>query len=284
MSIKWRGLGFIGLILVIIGFAGMAFNRFEFGDDLTVYNKKWTFEPKTLHTLNINSDYSADVSFIESTDGTDSIVLDGPLENPTITFMEQATLNNGTFDMNLTGGDTNRFLNISFQSRNLKITVSITDPNQLQEVALQFNSNNANINNLTAKNTEIVTHSGNLSLDSITSEQLLLDNISGNITGHSISGNTTAASKYGNIRLDDLSGNSTISTSSGNVQVTQKGASSLDLSSSSGNVTLTPAVDFKGTYDLKAKSGNVRSPDSLNQSDDLIKIRTNSGNITVNQN
>ncbi|HEY2491433.1 MAG TPA: DUF4097 family beta strand repeat-containing protein [Paenibacillus sp.] len=281
MSTKWRGLGFIGLILVIIGFAGMAFNRFEFGDDLTVYNKKWTFEPNTLHTLKMNSDYSADVNFVESTDGTDSIVLDGPLENQTITFMEQATLNNGIFDMNLTKGDTVRFFNISFQSKKLKITVSISDPNQLQEVAFQFNSNNANINNLTAKNTAIVTRSGNLSLESITSDQLLLDVKSGNITGHMINANTTAASNSGNIRLDDLSGNSTISVSSGNIRITQKGAASLDLSASSGNVTLTPDVDFKGTYDLQASSGSVHSPDSLRQSDDLIKIRTHSGNITV---
>ncbi|MGF7050478.1 DUF4097 and DUF4098 domain-containing protein YvlB [Paenibacillus sp. DS2015] len=282
MSKKWLGLGFIGLVLLIIGFVGMVFNRFDFGDDLTVYNKKWIFEANTLHTLNLNSDYSAEVNFIESTDGTDSITLDGPLANNTIASIDQAELKNGTFDMNLTDEDTINFINISFQSGELKMTVALSDAKQLQDVSMQFNSDNADINNLTAKNTTIITRSGNLSLESITSEQLLIDVKSGNITGRKIQGNSSVTASSGEIRIDELSGNSTISARSGNIRITQKGANSLDITANSGNVTLTPDVNFAGTFDLKANSGDIQSPDSLRQTDDLIKIRTHSGNITVN--
>ncbi|WP_438350231.1 DUF4097 family beta strand repeat-containing protein [Paenibacillus sp. FA6] len=271
----------LGLILIIIGFVGMSFNKFNFGNDLTEYQKKWTIEDNILSQLMVNSDYNTEVTFVQSTDGTQTIELKGSFEDKVIAKLNQIHPQDGQFEINIVD-DSIHFFSISFKSHKVTLTVSLADLNQLQEVGIHFKSSNGKIINLNAKDVEITAKSGNLVLQSIIAEQLRIESSSGNLAGSDIQANTNVSIISGNMNITDYSGIGAFSARSGNIKLTQKGPSSLDISARSGNVALTVDPDFKGTYDLDARSGNINSPESLRLSDDLIKIRTHSGNIRIN--
>lgn len=282
MNTKVFRLAIIGLILVVIGFLGMSSNKFDFGDKLTEYHKTWTVDNDTLSHLILNSDYTTDVEFVQSTDGTQSIELTGQFEDEVISQLNQIQPQNGKFQINMID-DSIHFINISFKSQTATLIVSLPDLNQLQEVGIHFTSSNGSVTNLTAKDVEITLKSGNLVLKSIVTDQLRVETNSGNLSGSNIQGNAQISIKSGNINITNYSGEGTFKSNSGNIKLTQKGPSSLDLSAKSGNVTIVADPNFKGFYDLDANSGNVSSPESLRISNDLIKVRTNSGNIKITQ-
>ena len=310
-----------GLILVIIGVIGMSSNKFNFGDDLTEYHQKWNLDTGTLSHLVINSEYDTDIEFVHSTDGTQSVEIQGALEDNTIKQLEQIRLENGKLEINMVD-DSIHFISVSFTSHKVHLTVSLPKENPLTDVNVDFNSSNGTISNLTAQNVELATSSGNMTvqtiiadqlkvdlhsgngkisnltvknadltassgnmtLQSIIAKQLKIDLHSGNLTGTDIQSDTTASVGSGNTKFINYSGIGNFSAESGNIKLVQKGLSSLELSSKSGNVTVTPDPNFKGSFDLITKSGSVHSPESLRESKDLIKVRTNSGNIKVTAN
>jgi DUF4097 and DUF4098 domain-containing protein YvlB len=273
-------LAIIGLIVVIIGFLGMSFNKFNFGNELTDYHKKWSIENNELSQLIVMSDYTTDVEFVQSTDGTQSIEIKGPLEDKMIKQLNQYQPQDEKFEINLVD-DSFHFFDISFKSHKLTLTVSLPQLNQLQEVGIHFTSSDGKITNLSAQNIKLTAKSGNLEFHSIIADQLTIDSHSGNLTGSDIQGNAHVSIRSGNMNITDYSGVGTFSARSGDIKLIQKGVSSLDLSANSGNVNLTVDPDFKGSYDLDANSGNIESPDSPRITDDLIKIRTSSGNIRI---
>lgn len=310
-----------GLILVIVGVIGMSSNKFNFGDDLTEYHQKWNLDTDTLSHLVINSEYDTDIEFVHSTDGTQSIEIQGALEDNTIEQLEQIRMENGKLEINMVD-DSIHFINVSFRSHKVQLTVSLPKENPLTDVNVDFNSSNGKVSNLTAqnidlatssgnltiqsiiadqlkvdlhsgngkvsnitvKNVDLATNSGNLTLQSITAQQLHLDLHSGNLIGTDIQSDTIATVGSGDTKFINYSGIGNFSAQSGNIKLVQKGPSSLELSSKSGNVTVTPDPNFKGSFDLNTKSGNVNSSESLRESNDLIKVRTNSGNIKVTAN
>ncbi|AOZ94321.1 DUF4097 family beta strand repeat-containing protein [Paenibacillus crassostreae] len=274
-------LAILGLILVIIGFIGIASNKFNFGDELTEYHKKWNIEDNTLSQLIVNSEYNTEIEFVQSTDGSQTIEISGPLEDSVITDLEQYQSMNGKFEINLVD-DVIHFINISFKSHKVMLTVALPDLNQLQEVDLHFNSGNGTVTNLNAKDIELTVKSGKLTVRSLVADQLVIKSNSGNITASNIEANADVSIHSGNMNITEYTGIGAFSSRSGNIKLQQKGASSLDISANSGKVNLTVDPDFKGSYDLDANSGNIDSPESPRLTDDLIKIRTSSGDIRIN--
>ncbi|MNP77902.1 hypothetical protein D3C76_1754200 [compost metagenome] len=63
--------------------------------------------------------------------------------------------------------------------------------------------------------------------------------------------------------------------------MSEQRSDNLDISVGSGNASLSTDAQFKGFYDLHTGSGNITAPDSLRQTQDLIKVRTTSGNIRI---
>lgn len=271
-----------GLILIIIGVVGMSSNKFNFGDDLTEYHQKWNLDTDTLSHLVINSEYDTDIEFVHSSDGTQSIEIQGALDD-NIEQLEQIRLENGKLEINMID-DSIHFISVSFRSHKVHLTVSLPNENPLTDVNVDFNSSNGTVSNLTAQNVDLTASSGNLTLQSIIAKQLKIDLHSGNLTGTDIQSDTTTSVGSGNTKFINYSGIGNFSAQSGNIKLIQKGPSSLELSSKSGNVTVTPDPNFKGSFELITKSGNVHSPESLRESNDLIKVRTNSGNIKVTAN
>ncbi|OAB41446.1 DUF4097 family beta strand repeat-containing protein [Paenibacillus glacialis] len=283
MNNKVFRLGIFGFILIVIGIIGMSSNQFNFGDKLTEYNKKWTIDNDTLSHLIVTSEYTTDVEFVQSTDGTQSIELNGLFEDALISKLNQITPKNGQFEITMED-DVVQFFSISFKSQKATLIVSLPDLNQLQEVGLHFTSSDGSVTNLSANNIEITSRSGNLNLESIFAKQLRIEANSGNITGTDIQSNLQASVQSGNMNISNYAGEGTFKANSGNIELIQKGASSLDISAKSGNVTLTADPNFKGFFDVNANYGNIHSPESLRLTKDLIKVRTNSGDINITQN
>jgi len=283
MNKKIFTLAIVGLILVIVGIVGMSSNQFNFGDKFKDYNKKWTIDNGTLSHLIINSEYNTDIEFIQSTDGTQSIELTGLFEDKVISQLNQIHPQNGEFEISMVD-DSIQFFSISFKSQKATLTVSLPDLNQLQEVGIHFTSSNGFVTNMSANNIDITSKSGNLKLKSIFAKQLRIEANSGNITASDIQGNANFSIKSGNMDIINYAGEGTFKANSGNIELIQKGASSLDISAKSGNVKLTADPNFKGFYDVNANSGNIHSPESLRLTKDLIKVRTNSGDINITQN
>jgi len=276
-------LAILGLILVVVGFIGMSSNKFNFGDKLTEYHKKWTIDNDTLSHLIVNSEYNTDIEFIQSTDGTQSIELTGLFEDEVISQLNKVQPQKGEFNINMVD-DSFTFFSISFKSQTATLIVSLPNLDQLEEVGLHFTSGNGTVTNLSANDIEITSQSGNVELQSIFAKQLRIEANSGNITASDIQGNANFSIKSGNMDIINYAGEGTFKANSGNIELIQKGASSLDISAKSGNVTLTADPNFKGFYDVNADSGNIHSPESLRLTKDLIKVRTNSGDINITQN
>jgi len=306
---------FLAIALIIIGFAGMAYQGFEFGDDLPSYNQKLTFAE--LNSLSINSDYDVDVKFIESPDGTDYVEVRGNMEEETIDKLKNADTSTKDFTLDLKRKFRWSFMQINFQSHNQHITVALANPARLEQFAVKLGSNNGSFSELTAGNIDINATSGNIHANSVDTNHFTIHSTSGNITTTDIKADTEIKLTSGTIKVTNLDGAATLQTTSGNIKaenvkgtadvslksgdinfnnftgdgkfnnvsgnITLKNqrSDSLDISLQSGNVRLSADPGFKGIYDLRTTSGDIKSPESPGQTQDLIKVRATSGNIRI---
>ncbi|RCX19197.1 DUF4097 and DUF4098 domain-containing protein YvlB [Fontibacillus phaseoli] len=311
-SKKWS---LLAITLIIAGFAGMAYQGFEFGDENPYHQQKWSLE--SLNSLSVDSSYDVDVEFIESPDGSNYIEVGGNMAQDTIDKLKSASITGPDVSIDLTEKFKLSFLTIDFQSTKQHITVALADQAMIDEISFKLHSNNGHFSGLRAKDIELTTSSGNLSASSIISEELEIKATSGNVTATDIqgeteiavaSGNTKVVNLHGgltskgtsgkltvigaegpldakltsgNIVIKDFTGAGVIHNTSGNVSVSDQRSDSLDISVRSGNVTLSVDPEFKGIYDLKAVTGDVKAPDSPMETKDLIKVRTTSGNIKI---
>lgn len=306
---------FLAIALIIIGFAGMAYQGFEFGDDLPSYNQKLTFAE--LNSLSINSDYDVDVTFIKSPDGTDYVEVRGNMEEETIDKLKNADTSTKDFTLDLKRKFRWSFMQINFQSNNQHITVALANPARLEQFAVKLGSNNGSFSELNAGNVTINGTSGNIKANSVNTNHFTIHTTSGNITTTDIKADTEIKLTSGTIKITNLDGAATLQATSGNIKaenvkgtaevslksgdinfnnftgdgkfnsvsgnITLKNqrSDSLDISLQSGNVRLSADSGFKGIYDLRTTSGDIKSPESPGQTQDLIKVRATSGNIRI---
>ncbi|WP_068783906.1 DUF4097 family beta strand repeat-containing protein [Paenibacillus phocaensis] len=307
----------IGVLLILTGLAGMAYQQFNFGDQLPAYSQKWTFEQGGLTALLINSDYSVELEFIDSPDGTNYVEISGNMEQKTADTLKATQMAGGTLKLNLQDDFDWTFFSMNFQSTKQRITVALSDKGELNQIGYKSGSGNGTFRGLRAGDIELSVGSGSLRAENVTAGQLRLAATSGNIAAERIQGNTEILLTSGSIRIDSLqgdliakstSGNITANqvqgtaqatvtsgnirferfigdgsfkSTSGNVTLSEQRSDHLDISVGSGNATLSADPQFKGSYDLHTRSGNITAPDSLQQTQDLIKVRTTSGNIRV---
>lgn len=306
---------FIAIILVAIGLAGMAYQQFEFGEDLPHHNQKWTLNQ--LKSLTINSDYDVDVKFINSNDNSNYVEISGNMKQDTIDLLKETDASDDSLKLNVTQESSWSFISFNFNSTKLQITVALSNREDLDDVQFKLKSNNGTFSDLSGKTIQISSTSGNLALNTVRTNQLTVKNASGNITANQVEGDTEIKLSSGNIKINELSGSLKISSTSGNITaehvngsvtssltsgttkftnftgagvfkstsgditLTGQRSDSLDINNKSGNVTLSLDNGFKGIYDLKTTSGNIDAPESPRQNTDLIKIRVTSGNIRI---
>ncbi|GIP47549.1 hypothetical protein J53TS2_11400 [Paenibacillus sp. J53TS2] len=308
---------FIGILLILAGFAGMAYQHFDFGGQLPTHQQKWAFESGALKTLLVGSDYDVKLEFIDSPDGTNYVEISGNMEQKTIDTLKATQISGDTLKLDLQDDFDWSFFSVNFQSTKQRITVALSDRSELNRIDYKSNSSNGTFRGLRAGNVDLSISSGNLRAENVTAGQLKLASTSGNITAENIQGNTEIKLTSGNIRIDKLegvltakstSGNITANQVQGNVQATvssgnirferftgdgsfkatsgnitlsEQRSDNLDIYVGSGNATLSTDAQFKGFYDLHTASGDTTAPDSLRQTQDLIKVRATSGNIRI---
>ncbi|SDG42871.1 Putative adhesin [Fontibacillus panacisegetis] len=308
---------FIAIILIALGIAGMAYQQFDFSnnEELPYHQQKWSFD--SLTSLNVNSDYNVDVKFINSSDNSNYVEVSGNMKQETIDQLKNTVAAGDSFTLNLTEKQSWSFFSFNFHSTKQQITVALSKPEQLDQLKFKLTSNDGSFTDLVGKTIEVSTSSGNIVVENAKTNQLTLNATSGNITAKKIAGDTEINLTSGNTKVDELTGalivestsgeisidhvNGPVKTSitsgntkinnltgpgefkstSGNITLSDQRSDSLDISNQSGNVKLSIDDSFKGIYDLKSTSGNIKAPDSPMKNSDLIKIRVTSGNISI---
>ncbi|RRJ62491.1 hypothetical protein EHV15_05620 [Paenibacillus oralis] len=315
-SKKWT---LVGLFLIVVGLAGMAYQRFDFGEKLPAYQQKWTFGEGELENLHIEGDYDVDLEFIDSPDGASYIEASGNMKQEAIDKIKSAALSGQTLKLEFQDPWDWSFFSINFQSTKQHITVALAKDSGLKEISYKSGDGNGSFTGLKAENIELSVSSGTIRADAIQAENLKLTTSDGNITAERVqvqgsaeikltsgnikidelqgaltakatSGNITASGvkgpveaslSSGNIKFTDFTGNGKFKATSGNVTLENQRSDSLDIAVQSGNVKLSADPQFRGVYDLKTRSGSITAPESPQQTVDIVKVRATSGDIRI---
>ncbi|MGZ7442505.1 DUF4097 family beta strand repeat-containing protein [Paenibacillus sp. TH7-28] len=315
-SKKWT---LVGLFLIVLGLAGMAYQRFDFGEKLPAYQQKWTFSEGELENLHIEGDYDVDVEFIDSPDGSAYIEASGNMKQKPIDKIKSAAISGQTLKLEFQDSWDWSFFSLNFQSTKQHITVALAKDSGLKAISYKSGDGSGSFTGLRAENIELSVTSGKIRADSVQAENLKLTasdgnitaervqvqgnaeikltsgNIkidelqgaltakatSGNITASGVEGRVEASLGSGNIKFTDFTGNGKFKATSGNITLENQRSDSLDITVQSGNVKLSVDPQFQGVYDLKTKSGSITAPEAPQQTKDVIKVRATSGDIRI---
>lgn len=226
--------------------------------------------------------------FVKSVDGTNSIQLKGRGTEKMIEKVQATEISGRKLDLELIRLP-RKYINLfdfNFDSPTEQFVVSVTDDALLDSLRLKLNSGNLELKDaslLPITSAVLDSDSGNLSLGEFVSDTLEIDVDSGNVKGERVTANMTASIDSGNITIENMTGKADISADSGNVKLYKLDSSDTNISVDSGNAYVRVPASFAGTYDLKADSGRVRAPESRSETNDTIKVRTDSGNITIEE-
>jgi len=282
MNKKWM---FTAIGLIIIGVVGLFMTKFDLGSPKYItFEKKWDFHAQELKTISVDSSSdNIEVEFIESPSDTGFIQLEGDFTSKIIDKINAASIAGDRFLLDLKTKFEFNLVMFDFSNPKTHITIALPQQHELNALDVSVQSGNIKAKNILARNASISTRSGNLSILDTTNESLILSAISGNITAEDITSKLNTSTSSGNIKLTNISGDLVSKAISGNTTVIQKEIGSADIEIKSGNANFKIAEGFSGIYDLRTNSGDVKSPDLIGTSNDIIKIRTISGNINVHK-
>jgi len=282
---------FTAFCLIVIGIAGLLTLKdwkLESDDKLPTFEKTWTFSAPELRKLQIVSDYNISVTFAKSTDGLNSIRLNGRGSDKMIDKIMSTRISDQSLKIDLTKMSKNFFSFFNFSISNVKeeLMISVTDDALLDSLKVKLDSGNLTVKDaalIPIRDAELSSDSGNMTIDNFTSDHLKIKVDSGNIKGNGITAELKASTDSGNITLEGVKGITKLSVDSGNIKLYRLDTSNTDLSADSGNVYVQVPSSFAGVYDLRVDSGRIKAPSSKNETTDYVKARVDSGNITIEE-
>jgi len=280
---------FAAFCLIVIGVAGAMNHDWTAGNKkLKDFEMKWIFSADELRDLSIASEYNVNMVFVKSDDGRNSITLTGHGTEKMIEKVQSTEISDRKLDLELKRLPRRyiNFFDFGFVNSEEKFVVAVTDEAFLDSLKIKLSSGNLELTNaalLPISAAELNSDSGNLSLGDFRSETLRIDVDSGNVKGESVSADLSASVDSGNITIEKMTGQARLSADSGNVKLYKLDNSATDISVDSGNVYVGVPAGFAGRFDLRADSGRVRAPESKGETTDFVKVRTDSGNITVEE-
>ncbi|WP_256759235.1 DUF4097 family beta strand repeat-containing protein [Cohnella sp. WQ 127256] len=280
---------FTAICLIAIGVIGALAIGQKSDGDLPSFEKKWTFSASDLRNLHVVSDYPVNISFVKSTDGQNSIHLNGSGTEKMIEKAMATEISDQSLKLDLTRLPKKyiNFFDFNFSNQTKEeLVISVTDDSLLEKLKVSLDSGNITVTDaalVQISSAELSTDSGNITLDHFKSNYLNLDADSGNIKGNHVTAELVASTDSGNITLENMTGSTNISVDSGNVKLYKLDTSDTDISVDSGNAYVQVPSSFAGSYDLKVDSGNINAPESKHETNEFVKIRTDSGNIKVEQ-
>jgi hypothetical protein len=274
--------------LIIIGLAGVISYDWKTTENLPEFEKQWTFSAADLRKLNIVSDYQVNVSFVKSTDGTNSISLKGQGTDKMIEKIMSTEISSQSLQLELvqTPKKYFNFFDFNWVDAKEEFIISVTDDAFLESLKMKLDSDKLAVTDaaiVKVVDAQMTVDSGNLILNNFKSDRLDIDIDTGNFTGNIVTADITASVNSGNIKLENTTGRSSISVDSGSIRLYKLDNTNAEISVDSGNVYVQVPTSFAGFYDLQADSGNIDSPDPKRESKDYIKVRTDSGNIKIEQ-
>lgn len=282
----------------------IALFQYQFGG---VKSKEYehTLKLDGLKELAITSDsLGIEVEFVPSTDGSNSIHIAGKAKPEVIDQIKSARVNNGKLDLRMKEKWRIGFFDFSGWNDKQIVTVALTDEAQksLEEFKLNSDSGSVRVDGAAAVNGSVQTDSGSIKLSSFQGEAWSLKSDSGSIKLDSYDGSNLsmtsdsgsihagtvraklkASSDSGSITVDHLSGVTEVKSDSGSIRIVKEDDTGANVSSDSGSVRITVPASYNGSYDLKSDSGSIHNPDPVGTSGELIKVRTDSGSIRINQ-
>lgn len=245
-----------------------------------------------------------EVAFVPSSDGKNAIRMAGKAKPEVIDQMKSARVNNGRLELRLKEKWHFGLFNFSGWNEKQSITVALTEDalKSLEQFKLSSDSGSVRVDDAAAVNGSVQTDSGSIKLSSLQGEVWSLKSDSGSIKLDSYDGSSLsmtsdsgsihagtvraklkASSDSGSITVDHLNGVPEVNTDSGSIRIVKDDDTGANVSSDSGSVRITIPASYSGSYDLKSDSGSIHNPDTVGTSGELIKVRTDSGSIRINQ-
>ncbi|MBC2305344.1 DUF4097 family beta strand repeat-containing protein [Listeria booriae] len=133
-------------------------------------------------------------------------------------------------------------------------------------------------------NLNVSSNSGDIEVKQAKINTATLKNSSGSIDGEQIEGVVKAENNSGDVDLSDLSDETTVTNSSGETDLSFLDVkANVAVNADSGDVSIEIPSTFDGFLDLRSNSGDIKAPNSKPSSERVIKVRTSSGNIKVEQ-
>lgn len=283
----------------------IALFQYQFGG---VKSKEYAHTLKldnNMHELSIATDsLGLEVDFIPSTDGSNSIHIEGKAKPEVIDQIKNARVENGKLNLRLKEKWHFNFFDFSGWNDKQVVTVTLTDEamKSLESLKLNSDSGSVRVNGAKAANSSIEadsgsikvgsfeggtlslkSDSGSIKLDSFTGSSLALQSDSGSIHAGTVLAEVKVSSDSGSITIDHLTGKIVAKSDSGSIRIVKDDGTGADVKSDSGSVRIGVPASYSGSYDLKSDSGSIHHPDPVGTSGELIKVRTDSGSIRINQ-
>lgn len=137
---------------------------------------------------------------------------------------------------------------------------------EYDDLKIVTSSGDIKLDSVSSKDTRISANSGDVSLGDVVMDNIDLKTSSGNITS-------------GSIKAKCINGRA----SSGDVMIRECDASEINVVTTSGDVSIGIGSEMKYEYNTKTSSGDVNVPDSVEGADGKCNIETSSGDIDVTQ-
>lgn len=150
-----------------------------------------------------------------------------------------------------------------------------------RESVITSDSGSIRIDSLKGNDATVRTDSGSIRLERFEGGSLSLRSDSGGIDAGTVNADLKAGSDSGGIRVERLNGYGEIRTHSGSVHVVKDDDTGMDVTTDSGSVRITVPASYSGTYDLLSDTGSVSHPEPVVTSDEVIRVRTDSGSIRI---
>lgn len=277
-----------GIALVLVGIAGVASNGWQTEREMETVEKKWSFDGQSLQRLQIKSDYNVDIAFVRSTDGTNSILLDGEGTKQMVEGTLATEIEGGTLALDLREKPHRwlSFFEFNTNRTKEKLTISVAEGIRLDTLQLKLNSGNLSLKDaalIGLGETIIDIDSGNITIDNYKADRLDIDVDSGNVTASGVTASVKIGTDSGNMRLTDVSGPAELEVDSGNIRLYKLTGDDTTIDTDSGNVYVQVPAGFGGFYDVKVDSGRAKYPESKRETTEYIKVRADSGNVTIEE-
>lgn len=152
-----------------------------------------------------------------------------------------------------------------------------------RDIVIGSDSGSIRLGRLQGGTLTVTSDSGGIRLEGYEGKSLALRSESGSIHADEVHAGVTAVSDSGSITINHLTGAGNIKTDSGPIRIVKEDEMGAVVSSDSGSVRITVPPSYSGSYDLKSDSGLIRHPDAAGTSGEVIKVRTESGSIRIEQ-